>query len=262
MNKLDHILVYKSIPYDDKSNPFIDQSIERHHPGNISDSWGYTGEELEALEYDPFLEEDAIEVWGQIDDFFSFDQSSIKTWNDIKQKFLLNEVYQTCKPVQYDLIRDKKMLNAISVFVEFKMSNVAKCRGYVDKGALWDIYWNIIIDAGKKWMNLECGFIAELIELYECYYFNVYVMNDIKQQCKNTKLKSNDLSISHKFRFDVDLYGEKWDIKYEKRLSSLLEKIKVECSENVDALMNNLGIVLDFVKIKYQMLKSQVQYIL
>ena len=147
-------------------------------------------------------------------------------------------------------------------------------------------YLNIIIDLCAKWMNIRCQYMAQLIELYEYYYFQIYTVEPVKIRIRNKLLPKgfheqavNDEweKLQFGIKIDIDHRGlkdelgnewvryrdffiiqSKWTNQEAMKMSKLLQTIIIKYQLNVTELMDELDRTLEIVKAKYKMICLRV----
>ena len=198
---------------------------------------------------------------SHVSDRDSIESKNVDKWNDLIMRE--NTIYPFHCSMQY--IRDKKLLNAVLVFVGWKCGYINGYWGgfYCDKYhpiyMEFDRYFNVIIDIFKLWFNMKYKYMVELIEMYEYYYWCTYVAKRV-----TTKELMDRLNMiwekSVRFRFTEDT--QTWNNNDQIIMSQLLQKIAVEYQQEVDVLMSDLDVMLDFVRTKYKMMATQIGDIL
>ena len=173
--------------------------------------------------------------------------------------------------VAMSLIKDDQSLFVISQLVEWRFRhNPTKMN--LNKYQWFDQCWDIIIDYGKKWMTLKCEYMKELIEMYQKYHWSKSIKMKAEKMSNMSLLcgigeewiidKLNNVCTDCK-RFKINEDGRTWNEYDQMKLSNLLQKIAIEYDGddgNMDEMMDELDIILDFVSIKYEMLISQINH--
>eukprot|EP01084_Bolivina_argentea_P006188 11718_1 len=137
-------------------------------------------------------------------------------------------------------------------------------------------YLNIIIDLSKKGICLRCKYMQQLIAMYEYYYFDFYVLKWIKYKIES-EIESNKLMqaiqrnmnenisrmIDNKNTNDFVIDLEQWNNSNSMRMSTLMKIIAMEYNQQeLESLMEELECILDFVRIKYQIVMTRLSNIL
>ena len=96
-------------------------------------------------------------------------------------------------------IKDQQLLQAVNAIVDWRVQRgviVPKLddinESYYKKYKLYDEYWNIIIDYGKRWMRSKCKYMPDLIEMYQRYYWNVHVLQYLKEKYREHSEEKED----------------------------------------------------------------------
>ena len=130
-------------------------------------------------------------------------------------------------------------------------------------------YLDIVIDLGKKGMGLRCKYMSKLIQLYEYYYFDLYVLKYIKSMNKNIPKQfmqgiqenmhyhMDRLLGDRKYnKFNVDL--NEWNNSKSMKMGKLLQIIGRKYLAKYDELMEEMEVMLDFVRMKYEIVKFRL----
>ena len=185
-------------------------------------------EELYELDFDPFEDdENFINIQPPTPEESSF---AVDKWNYVQNEKIYDFHYT------FNRIKDKVTLNAVQLFVDWKWRLDPNTK-FEHKYRYFDEYWNWLIKVGKKWMNMKCVYMHELIEMYEYYYWCQYVLKDITEKVKEMNKEMdetpeffNDHFLKDSTRFRLSLFGDDkgWDNENQKKMSVLLKKITEE----------------------------------
>ena len=177
-------------------------------------------------------------------------QNFVQRWKNHKIRItLINESKPLYIESWFQTVEDEKLFKSISMFIEFSRNNWVIHDQYDEEHNLYyDKYWDIIIKYGKKWMNAKYDIngnneILELIELYESYYCNMHKKNLLLLE-KSRKWKFPEIA---------QWKGNEDQI----RMSQILQAITVVYQGNVlNDLMKELNEIVEFIKVKYEMLSD------
>ena len=113
---------------------------------------------------------------------------------------------------------------------------------------------DVAVDIYKTAIYIKYKSIKPLITMYDIYYFNLfigqYVILNKNKMTKINKYWQNQL-IENDINIDIDSVL-KWDNQKAMKLSDYMQKIMLQYEDNIDNIMNELDIVLLFIKTKYQ----------
>ena len=138
-------------------------------------------------------------------------------------------------------------------------------------------YLDVIIDLSKKGMDLNCEYMSQLVEMYEHYYFDVYVAKCIKKTMTGHFPEALLCGLQKNMNYHIrrlmgDSYGDSgdgfkiiysvelddWCNLFAMRMSGLMKVIEVEYKMEFEGLMEELDLMLDFVRMKYQIMEFRL----
>ena len=184
----------------------------------------------------------------------------VQRWNELRAL--------TKDPIHSSMrrIKDQKLVQTILLFTGWKLG---KRSWYSGRGTDFAIFMyvdeilNVIIDLFKRWLNSKCKYMTKLIEIYEYYYWCFYVTKDFNVPGSEEDIVYwiNTLNgfwrESTKFRLQHDKQ-KIWSNKDQMRMSQLLQKMSMEYKNEIEELMHDLNVVLEFVMTKYEMMAAHI----
>eukprot|EP01084_Bolivina_argentea_P117889 209273_1 len=107
-----------------------------------------------------------------------------------------------------DDINDKKLLTTLIRCITCSKNCIVS--NVFDDSALCQMYLNILINLSKNGVDLKYKFMKQLISMYECYYFDFYILRCIKKQNKKKIFIENFLP---RFKIKSSSYNIGFNLK-------------------------------------------------
>ena len=121
-------------------------------------------------------------------------------------------------------------------------------------------YINIIIELSKIGINLKCKYMSRLIQMYEYYYFDLYIlkfMQQIEDKYKGLFKDMTENKLNYMVNNDkLNLLSKEWSHNNSIKMNCLLKIIKMEYDDEYENLMEELNGILDFVRVKYKIIAT------
>lgn len=177
------------------------------------------------------------------------------TWNIYKQKYEIDNENDKLDKLT------KSMTTSVNLIWREKYWSLTD-QGIGQK-KLYVIVCNIVIDLFTKGIEIRYPLISPLIEMYDKYYFDIYISQTMKKKMQH--LKSQELVqwlknwasdvLKERYTIDIELDDE-WNNDNSMKMSSMLQMANIEYKDDINELMNELYDIVDIIKIKHQRIRD------
>ena len=113
--------------------------------------------------------------------FYGKDPGPRDKWNTL-QKEKIPPFYWAMQKITDDVL-----LSKISKVIQWRYE-ISKYAEFDDKYYLADQCFNLVIFMGKKWLNMKCKYMQQLIELHEKYSKYTFIHSMIQKQYDRMRL--------------------------------------------------------------------------